>query len=165
MEVVRTYALLTLYYATTWPSRFPGICQIIAKPHISILFLNFLFTPSFFVILLCLAWISAPFPTFSGCQAAVFFFNFLVVVKYLFYLFVWLCWVLVAACRIFDLHWSTQDLVPRAGIKPRPPALGVWSLSHWTTGKAPQAAVFNCDCGLLIFMIIKEWEGDGNRAH
>ena len=25
------------------------------------------------------------------------------------------------------------DLVPRPGIKPGPPALGAWSLSHWTT--------------------------------
>ena len=28
-----------------------------------------------------------------------------------------------------------HDLVP-PGIEPRPPALGVWSLSHWTTREA-----------------------------
>ena len=31
------------------------------------------------------------------------------------------------------------DLVPRPGIKPRPPELGVWSLSHWTPGKSLQS--------------------------
>ena len=29
------------------------------------------------------------------------------------------------------------DLVPQSGIKPRPPALGAWSLSHWTTREVP----------------------------
>ena len=28
-----------------------------------------------------------------------------------------------------------SDLVPWPGIEPRPPALEVWSLSHWTTRK------------------------------
>ena len=42
---------------------------------------------------------------------------------------------LVVACKIFSC--SMWDLVPWAGIKPRPPALGVWSLSHWTTREAP----------------------------
>ena len=28
-------------------------------------------------------------------------------------------------------------VVPRPGIKPGPPALGAWSLSHWTTGEVP----------------------------
>ena len=32
------------------------------------------------------------------------------------------------------LSWGIQDLVPWPGIDPRPPALEVWSLSHW---KAP----------------------------
>ena len=30
------------------------------------------------------------------------------------------------------------DLVPRPGIKPGPPALGAWSLSHWTTRAVPE---------------------------
>ena len=34
------------------------------------------------------------------------------------------------ACGIFNC--SMWDLVPRPGIKPGPPALGTWSLSHWT---------------------------------
>ena len=44
-----------------------------------------------------------------------------------------------------DLSCSTQDifscsrwdLVSRPGIEPRPPAWGVWGLSHWTTGEVP----------------------------
>ena len=35
----------------------------------------------------------------------------------------------VAACM-----W---DLVPRPGMEPRPPALGVQGLTHWTTREAP----------------------------
>ena len=30
------------------------------------------------------------------------------------------------------------DLVPRPGIKPRPPALEVWNLSHWTNREVPK---------------------------
>ena len=46
---------------------------------------------------------------------------------------IWLHQVLVAACKISSC--GMQDLVPWPGIEPRPPALGAWSLSHWTTGK------------------------------
>ena len=35
------------------------------------------------------------------------------------------------------LSYVMQDLVPPPGIKPWPPALGVWSLSHWTPRKVP----------------------------
>ena len=38
--------------------------------------------------------------------------------------FFFLLWILTAACRI---------LVPGPGIESRPPELGAWSLSHWTT--------------------------------
>ena len=49
--------------------------------------------------------------------------------KYLcIYLFAWLHWVLVVACGI---------LAPWPGIEPGFPALGVWSLSHWTTREVP----------------------------
>ena len=48
--------------------------------------------------------------------------------KYLFIYF-WLHWVFAAA-RVWDL-------VPRPGIEPRPPALGAWSLNHWTTREVP----------------------------
>ena len=58
------------------------------------------------------------------------------------YLFIWLCQVLVRACRIFSfgmqtLSCITWDLVPWSGIKPGPTALGVRSLSHWTTREVP----------------------------
>ena len=36
---------------------------------------------------------------------------------------------LVAACM--------RDLVPQPGIEPRPPVLGAWSLTHWTTREVP----------------------------
>ena len=55
----------------------------------------------------------------------------------------WLRWVLVVALRLFcaacglcscGMH---VDLVPWPGIEPRPPALRVQSLTHWTTSKVP----------------------------
>ena len=49
------------------------------------------------------------------------------------YVCIWLCWVLVVATRIFSLHCGIRDLVPWPGIKSGLPALGVWSLSHWTS--------------------------------
>ena len=41
-------------------------------------------------------------------------------------------WPRCAACGI---------LVPRSGIGPRTPALGVWSLNHWTTREVPPFTV------------------------
>ena len=58
-----------------------------------------------------------------------------------FYLFIWLHPFLVEVCRIFSC--SMWDLVPRSGIEPRPPALGAWSLSHWTTREVPLFYFFN----------------------
>ena len=54
------------------------------------------------------------------------------------YLSIWLCHILLAACGIFscnthNLHCGGWDLVPGLGSEPRPSALGVQSLSHWTT--------------------------------
>ena len=37
------------------------------------------------------------------------------------------------SCSIWTLSCDMQDLVPWPGIKPRPPALETWHLSHWTT--------------------------------
>ena len=53
--------------------------------------------------------------------------------------------VLVAAWRIFGcgiqtLNCSMWDLVPQAGIKSWPSALGAWSPSHWTTREVPAMA-------------------------
>ena len=36
------------------------------------------------------------------------------------------------------LSCGMQNLVPRPRIERGPPALGVWSLSHWTTREAPR---------------------------
>ena len=36
------------------------------------------------------------------------------------------------------------DLVPWPGIEPRPPALGAWSLNHWTTRKVPLYFILIC---------------------
>ena len=47
------------------------------------------------------------------------------------FIFIWLCRVLVEACRIF--RCSMWDLVAKS----RPPALGAWTCSHWTTREAP----------------------------
>ena len=57
--------------------------------------------------------------------------------------FIWLHQVSVAALGIFScslqtLSCSIWDLVPCPGIKPQPPALGAWSLSHWTAREAPK---------------------------
>ena len=42
---------------------------------------------------------------------------------------------LVAACRIFSCGMWDLLIVPWPGKEPRPPALGAWSLNHWTTRK------------------------------
>ena len=44
------------------------------------------------------------------------------------FFFFWLCCVLVAAYEIY---------VPEQRMNSGPPALGEWSLSHWTTRKVP----------------------------
>ena len=44
--------------------------------------------------------------------------------------------VFLVACR-FILVAARVILVPRSGIEPGPPALGVWSLSHWITREVP----------------------------
>ena len=40
---------------------------------------------------------------------------------------------LVGARKLQTLSCGMWDLVPSPGIKPGPPVLGLWSLSHWTT--------------------------------
>ena len=66
-----------------------------------------------------------------------------------FYFFIWPKWVSVVACRICScsmraLSCCMWDLVPWLGIEPRPPALGVWSLSHWTTRGISVTLDFDC---------------------
>ena len=52
-------------------------------------------------------------------------------------LFIWLHQVFIAGRGIFSYNMQTRScglwhLVPRPGIEPRSPALGAWSLTHWT---------------------------------
>ena len=64
------------------------------------------------------------------------------------YLFIWLHCVLVEACGIFscslrdlaawELLFAAWDLVPWPGIDLGHPALGAWTLSHWTSREVPQ---------------------------
>ena len=73
------------------------------------------------------------------------------------HVFIWLHWLLAAARRISDLCCGMQDLSVVAcklftscmwdlvcwpGIELWSPALGVWSLCHWTTREVPFLAVF-----------------------
>ena len=61
------------------------------------------------------------------------------------YFFIWLCWVFVAAHRIFDLQRCRWDLYLQQvgssslpGIKLRLPALGVQGLSNRTSREVPR---------------------------
>ena len=45
-------------------------------------------------------------------------------------------------CCMQTLSWGMWDLVPWPGIKPGPPALQAWSLSHWTTREVPKMYSF-----------------------
>ena len=47
------------------------------------------------------------------------------------------------------LSCCMQDLAPCPGIEPRPPALGVQSLSHWTTREVPENEIY------LIWLVFK----------
>ena len=48
--------------------------------------------------------------------------------------------VFIVACEIFS--YDMWDLVPWSGIEPGPPALGAWSLSHWTTREVLESSVW-----------------------
>ena len=56
--------------------------------------------------------------------------------SFILFFFLWLHQVLVGAPRIFS--YGTWNLVPGPGTEPRLPALGAWSLSHWTTREVPE---------------------------
>lgn len=53
-----------------------------------------------------------------------------------FFFFFELHWVLVAAFRFFSL--GMWELLLWPGIKSGPPAMGAWSLSHWTVREVPR---------------------------
>ena len=78
------------------------------------------------------------------CSVCSFFFFF-----FFKYLFIWLGWVLSAACGIF---------VSQPRIEPRLLALGTWSLSHWTMGKS--------QCGICSALLIACFPGgrDGKES-
>ena len=98
----------------------------------------------FYIWLLCFSYLKVahPIPFFMLVAVKIFICNFKI------YLFIWLFRVLVAACRIFvvvygifscvlwTLSCGMWDLVPWSGIEPGSPALGAWSISHWTPGKS-----------------------------
>ena len=59
----------------------------------------------------------------------------------------WGMQVFYLCCGIQTLSFGMWDLVPWPGIEPGPPALGVKSLSHWTTREVPQLlCVCVCVC-------------------
>ena len=45
---------------------------------------------------------------------------------------------------MLGLSCGMQNLIPWPGIELRPPALGVWSLSHWTTREVSLVVVLIC---------------------
>ena len=59
----------------------------------------------------------------------------------------------IFSCSMRTLSCGTWDLAPWPGIKPRSPALGAWSLSHWTTREVPRFAFFF----FLIFFLPYLW--------
>ena len=50
---------------------------------------------------------------------------------------------------VLDLSCGMQDLAPWPVIRPWPPALGAWSLSHWTTRESIPSG--------FLFMGVTEW--------
>ena len=54
----------------------------------------------------------------------------------------WLFFFILIYLAAQGLCCSMWDLVPQPGIQPRPPALGVQSLSHWTTREVPETLAF-----------------------
>ena len=56
--------------------------------------------------------------------------------------------IFVSVCRIFSC--GMWDLVPRPGIHPGPPALGVRSLSRWTRSEVPWTPQFSSGFTLRV---------------
>ena len=70
--------------------------------------------------------------------------------------------VFIVAFRIFNcsmrtLNWGMWDLVPRPGIKPRPPALGAQSLSHWTTREVLKLLLKCSMAQVLVAAVTMVW--------
>ena len=45
---------------------------------------------------------------------------------------------------LFICHVTYGILVPQPGIEPNPPALGAWSLDHWSSRGVPREALECC---------------------
>ena len=60
-----------------------------------------------------------------------------------FFFWLWLCRIFAVACRTYSC--GMWDIVSWPGIKPSPPALGAWSLRHWSPGESQ---------GTLEFLVI-----------
>ena len=76
--------------------------------------------------------------------------------------FIWLHQVLVVAYGLFS--FSMWDPVPRAGIESRPPALGAWSLSHWTTREVLKQLTF-MGREPLVFISYGSWDHKVKKAN
>ena len=57
--------------------------------------------------------------------------------KILFFFFFFKDYLLLFILSAQGLSCNMWDLVPWPGVEPRPPALGAWSLSHWSTREVP----------------------------
>ena len=60
----------------------------------------------------------------------------------------------IFSCGMGTLSCNMWDLAPWPGIKPRPPVLEAWSLSHWTTREVPH-----------IFFIHSSVDGHSGCSH
>ena len=95
-------------------------------------------------------------PCAPACDFFIFFF------QYLFYLFTWLHQVLVAPWGIFFFFFFSQLQHVGSSFLTRDwtqaPALGVWSLSHWTTKEVPLACDYwqicsSCPSGPILILL------------
>ena len=77
----------------------------------------------------------------SLLQHAGFFF-FVIIVVSCRIIFTCVMWDYFSSFGMWALTCNMWNLVPWAGIEPRPPALGVWSLSYWTTREVPRCFKF-----------------------
>ena len=50
---------------------------------------------------------------------------------------------------LFGCMLNLQDLSSQSGIEPVPPALGAWSLNHWTTSEVPSHLFSDSTSGTL----------------